>query len=262
MKEKIVLSDRLRAVASLVSAGGRVCDVGCDHGFVPIYLVKQGICFGAIAMDAKAGPLKQAKEHIAACGLETYIETRLSDGLKSYRIGEADSMICAGMGGRLMRRILEEDREKTDSFRELILQPQSDIQQFRAFLRRQGYLSVDEDMIEEDGKFYPMMRVVTKQEETERCPKTERQSKTVTKWESFDADWRQRMEDKYGALLLQRKHPVLYRYLEREKRICGEVLEQLNGQGMSEEKTWRRYQEIKAQQEDCLRIMEGWYGKD
>lgn len=256
MKEMVVLSDRLKAVASLVSTGSRVCDVGCDHGFVPIYLIKQGICSLAIAMDAKAGPLRQAEEHIAVCGLEAYIETRLSDGLREYRIGEADSMVCAGMGGKLMRRILEEAPDKTDSFRELILQPQSDIQQFRAFLRKQDYLSADENMIEEDGKFYPMMRVVKKREDIIG------QSKTVTRWDSFNADWRQRMEDRYGALLLQRKHPVLYRYLEREKRICREVLGQLNEQGLTGEKQKIRYQEVKVHEEDCLRIMEEWYGKD
>ena len=256
MKEMAALSDRLKAVASLVTTGSRVCDVGCDHGFVPIYLVKQGICSHAIAMDAKAGPLGQAGEHIAACGLEAYIETRLSDGLREYRIGEADSMICAGMGGKLMRRILEEDADKTESFRELILQPQSDIQQFRAFLRKQDYLFADENMIEEDGKFYPMMRVVKKDDNKAV------QNETVTRWDSFDADWRQRMEDRYGALLLQRKHPVLYQYLEREKRICGEVLEQLIEQGLTGEKQKNRYQEVKIQEEDCLRIMEEWYGKD
>ena len=256
MKEMVVLSDRLKAVASLVSTGSRVCDVGCDHGFVPIYLVKQGICSRAIAMDAKAGPLGQAGEHIAACGLEAYIETRLSDGLREYRIGEADSMVCAGMGGKLMRRILEEDTDKTDSFRELILQPQSDIQQFRAFLRKQDYLFADENMIEEDGKFYPMMRVVKK-----RGSKAV-QNETMTRWDSFNPDWRQRMEDRYGMLLLRRKHPVLYRYLEREMRICREVLEQLIEQGLIGEKQKNRYQEMKVQEEDCLRIMEEWYGKD
>lgn len=256
MRETVILSDRLKAVASLVSAGNRVCDVGCDHGFVSIYLVQKGICPLAIATDAKIGPLAQAREHIAAYGLEAYIETRLSDGLRAYRIGEADSMICAGMGGKLMRRILEEDADKTDSFRELILQPQSDIQQFRVFLRRHDYLYADENMIEEDGKFYPMMRVVKK------CGDKTIQNETVTQWDSFDVNWRQKMEDRYGMLLLRRKHPVLYRYLERERRICREVMERLEEQGLTGEKQKKRYREMKIQEEDGRRIMEEWYGKN
>lgn len=242
MRKKIVLSDRLEAVIALVPAGRRVCDVGCDHGFVPIALVQRGISPGALAMDAREGPLRQAGEHIAACGLDAYIETRLSDGLCAYRTGEADSLICAGMGGRLMMRILEEDAAKTASFQELILQPQSEIQQFRSFLRRRNYLSVEENIIEEDGKFYPMMKVI--------------RNETITRQESLGAGWWQRMEDRYGSLLLQRKHPVLYRYLERERCICETVLEQLRTQDMTGDRRRERYGEVEEQLRDCLRVME------
>ncbi len=140
MRDKIVLSDRLQAIVSMVTPGNRVCDIGCDHGFVPVYLVRQGISPGAIAMDVRKGPLSQADLHIRTYGLEALIQTRLSDGLAAFRAGEADTLICAGMGGRLMMRILTEEAEKAASFRELILQPQSEIQMFRAFLRVQGYL--------------------------------------------------------------------------------------------------------------------------
>lgn len=263
MREKqnnIILSNRLQAVASMVTAGSRICDVGCDHGFVPIYLIQRGISPKALAMDAKEGPLEQAKTHIRDCGLEVYIETRLSDGLHAYREGEADSLICAGMGGRLMMRILKENEEKTDSFRELILQPQSEVQQFRCFLRMQGYLLADENMIEEDGKFYPMMKAVKsdRQESRQRTmllsDENEAQDRSVPQGESYDEPWRQRMEDKYGPLLLQRKHPVLYRYLEREKHLYEEVLEQL--QTRNNRKQDSRYREVKVQLQDCLKVME------
>ncbi|MDD6811354.1 MAG: class I SAM-dependent methyltransferase [Lachnospiraceae bacterium] len=249
MRETVVLSKRLHAVASMVSTGNRVCDVGCDHGFVPIYLIQHKISPYVLAMDVKEGPLEQAKEHIRAYELASYIETRLSDGLKAYRIEEADSLICAGMGGRLMMQILEADWDKTASFDELILQPQSEIQQFRCFLRQQGYLFADENMIEEDGKFYPMMKVV----------KLGKDTKTVPQGDGTDSaeemTWRQRMEDKYGPLLLQRKCPVLKRYLEREKCVCEEILGQLHKQGLKDQKRSERYGEINRQLEDCLKVL-------
>ncbi|MBO5209461.1 MAG: SAM-dependent methyltransferase [Lachnospiraceae bacterium] len=249
MREKVVLSDRLSAVAAMVSMGNRVCDVGCDHGFVPIYLVQQGISPHVLAMDVNEGPLEQAREHIQAYDLASYIETRLSDGLKAYQEGEADSLVCAGMGGRLMMQILCENEDKTASFKELILQPQSDIEQFRAFLRKQGYQFVEENMIEEDGKYYPMMKV-------QKCYKNEYSGGTVPPGESCKSEWHQRMEDRYGPLLLQKKHPVLYRYLEREKRICEEILGQLQMQGLENQKRSDRYEEINEQLQDCLKVLE------
>lgn len=263
MRAKIVLSDRLQAVASMVTAGNKVCDIGCDHGFVPIYLVQQGISPGALAMDVRKGPLSQAEIHIASYGLEALIQTRLSDGLAAFREGEADTLICAGMGGRLMMRILSDEAEKAASFRELILQPQSELEQFRAFLRGQGYLITDENMIEEDGKFYPMMKVVYKADafkiSTTACNRDDN-TNTLPQGYGFDR-LQQRMEDRYGPILLRQKHPVLYRYLEREVRICEKILEQMRMQeteGMEEN---GRYEEISRQKKDCLSVMKERYGE-
>ena len=100
------LSRRLAAVAGMVTKGNVVCDVGCDHGYVSIYLVQEGISPHVIAMDVREGPLSHAKEHIRMYGLCNYIETRLSDGVEKLEMGEADTLILAGMGGRLMEAII------------------------------------------------------------------------------------------------------------------------------------------------------------
>ena len=125
------LSLRLSAIADLVTEGNRLVDVGCDHGYLPVYLIQQKKIPSAIAMDVRKGPLSRAQEHIRQYGLEEYIQTRLSDGLEGLKAGEGDTLVIAGMGGPLMERILTDGRSVRNSFSELILQPQSDIPHFR-----------------------------------------------------------------------------------------------------------------------------------
>lgn len=250
----VALSGRLRAVAGMVTAGNRVCDVGCDHGFVPIWLVEQGISPTVLAMDVRSGPLGAAKEHIAERGLESVIETRMSDGLHNYNIGEAQTLICAGMGGRLMMRILSADREKTASFRELILQPQSELQMFRVWLRSEGYRIAQENMIEEDGKFYPMMRAEAAGTGYGDSGAYARYLRTILQNNICDEigdDVLCRIGDRFGPMLLARGDRTLAAYLRREERICGEILDRLRAQGLSDEKQRRRYTEVEESLREC-----------
>lgn len=203
------LSKRLSAVASMVTEGNRLVDVGCDHGYLPLYLYLNKKIPSAIAMDVRPGPLSRAREHIAEYGLEKYIETRLSDGLLALSPGEGDTLTIAGMGGPLMERILTAKEEVRESFRELILQPQSDIPHFRRFLREIGWEIVEEEIVLEDGKFYPMMKAVRGEART------------------VPGDMPYTPEEAFGGLLLKKRHPVLKLYLERELRIRNEILEKL-----------------------------------
>lgn len=201
------LSLRLSAIAEMVTEGNRLVDVGCDHGYLPVYLVLNQKIPGAIAMDVRKGPLLRAQNHIAEYGLTQYIETRLSDGLEQLRPEEGDTLVIAGMGGPLMERILTEGAGVLGGFRELILQPQSDVPHFRRFIREKGYEIVQEEMILEEGKFYPMMKAVPGEKEA-MLPYS-------------------REEEAFGKLLLRKRHPVLKLYLERELRIRGEILNKL-----------------------------------
>ena len=103
------------------------------------------------------GPLKRAQENILQNGLEEKIETRLSDGFKALAPGEADTAVIAGMGGGLTIRILKNGMEVVRSLKECILQPQSEIDKVSTFLLGEGFSFIKEDMVEEDGKYYPMM---------------------------------------------------------------------------------------------------------
>lgn len=240
MERQIHLSKRLKMLADMVSEGNRVADVGCDHGYLPIFLMQQGKIPGALAMDVRKGPLKAAREHIASCKLEDYIECRLSDGLKAYIAGEADTIICAGMGGRLMERILTEGMDKAKTAGELILQPQSEIGEFRKFLRENDFLVVQEEAVQEDGKYYFAMKAVpSKAAVGTRVPESESREKESRKPENPEE---QEVYDTYGKLLLESRNPVLKEYLQKRLEVLGNLKK--TTRESNTEKARERYQEI------------------
>lgn len=208
----IHLSKRLTALANMVTDGNRLADIGTDHGYIPIYLCQTGKIPSALAMDIGKGPLQQAQTHIAEHGLSEQIKTRLSDGMSALQFGEADTILIAGMGGGLVMKILSEGAEKLTGKEELILQPQSEIALVREFLRVRNFQILNEDMILEDGKYYPMMKVSQQ--------KAAEQTKILP----------QEVADAFGPVLLQKRHPVLKEWLERELRTTNSVIEQLSAQ--------------------------------
>ncbi len=224
----------------MVTPGNRLADVGTDHGYVPIYLLQKGIIPNAIAMDIRKGPLQRAREHIAETGLGAYIDTRLSDGVAALRTGEADTILIAGMGGGLVIHILESGMEICRGAKELILQPQSELQRVRAFLRERDFSIVEERMVLEDGKFYPMMKVKYGIKEGisaiyGNC------KNSPEKVELYQV-----VEDKYGPLLLREQNAVLRQYLEREEKLYRNIKRELELRPASDKIT-RRLAEVKEE---------------
>ena len=225
-------------MASMVTTGGILADIGTDHAYVPIALVQRQKIKGAIAMDINEGPLARAQEHIRAARLEKYIQTRLSDGAEALLPNEADSILIAGMGGELILHILTEGELVCSTAKELILQPQSEIHKVREYLRQHQYKIEDEDMVCEEGKYYPMMKAVSG-----RTP---------------GEIWT-REEEMFGKLLLERLHPVLYKYLQRELRIREEISGQLkNAAGEGAKK---RLDEVEEEKRLILAALQRYEGK-
>ncbi len=220
-------------LANMVTPGYGLVDVGCDHGYLSIYLVREGVCPGAIAMDVRKGPLSGAKEHIREFGLGDYIEVRLSDGLEAYVDGEAKSLVCAGMGGRLMEKILTDSMDKAKGLQELILQPQSELREFRAFLREAGFRVICEDAVCEEGKYYFAMKAV---------PVVAGKGSDARNAEAAHG---RKIYDMYGELLLKKRHPVLQEFLIQRLKHLEQLETNLSTQ--TSEKAGRRKADLERE---------------
>ncbi len=153
------LSSRLLTCSSFINPGDRVADIGCDHGYLGIYLLQQGIARSVIAADVNQQPLDSALRNARKYGIAENISFFLSDGVRNIP-RDFDTMVCAGMGADTMISILEAAPWlKADRYR-LILQCQSRRPELRKYLYENGFSIVAEDLAQ-DGKFiYPVMEVV------------------------------------------------------------------------------------------------------
>lgn len=153
------LSNRLLKIASYVDKCKAIADIGTDHGYIPIYLVKNNICEKAIASDINKGPIEKATTNVRFEGLSKDIKCLLGPGLKPINLGEVNGAIIAGMGGNLTRDILLEDIEKVKLYDFLILQPAQNPEVLREYLYNNNFEIINEDLILDEGKFYELFKV-------------------------------------------------------------------------------------------------------
>ena len=164
----IILSDRLKNVAELVSEHKKVADIGCDHAYVSIYLANERKAEKVIAMDVAKGPLEGAAKNISAAHLNETIETRLSNGFEALKKGETDCAVIAGMGGMLIIDILKAGISLMEPGYELILSPQSDQPRVRRFLRESCIYINKEINLYDSGKYYNILKTDRVSGEKER----------------------------------------------------------------------------------------------
>lgn len=149
----IPISNRLYACASMLEKNCRAADIGADHGYLAIYLLKEGIAQSVIAADLREQPLSKARRNARRFGAENAITFLCTDGLHDIRPDAIDSVICAGMGGDCIIHILQEAPWLKDARYTLVLQPQSAAQALRAYLAGEGF-SLERETIAKDGRFY------------------------------------------------------------------------------------------------------------
>ncbi len=149
------LSKRIYALANAVNDGDTVADIGTDHGYVPMLLIRQKKSPRVIMSDISADSLAKARETFALCMLEDQVseeDFRVGDGLDTLDYGETDELIIAGLGGHTIRSILEEDEEKSRSFGRLVLQPRKHSGTLRYYLYTHGW-DIESEQLAEEGKF-------------------------------------------------------------------------------------------------------------
>ena len=155
-----MISKRLELVASFVPQGAVLLDVGSDHAYLPIDLVERGRIKSAIAGEVVEGPYQSAVKNVEAHGLKEKIQVRLANGLAAFEEADQVSVITiAGMGGRLIARILEEGLDKLANVERLILQPNNREDDLRIWLQENGFQIVSESILEEADKFYEILVV-------------------------------------------------------------------------------------------------------
>lgn len=211
---KADLTPRLRAVASAVIESGeceKMCDVGCDHAYLPIYLLKKGKIKKAYACDVREGPLKAAEKNIALNGLRNEIKTVLSDGLKEVKNEEIDCITVCGMGGILISKILSEAEECAKKAGRLILQPMSEAEHLRKYLFDNGFTIYDEKIAREDERYYSIICVKSAKKGIE---------------ESYDA-----FDLKFGKKIFDCKSEDVKRYLIKNLKALERNLEAKKNSG-------------------------------
>ena len=144
------LGARLQSACAYLSAGGTVADIGTDHAYLPIEIIKKGLSQRAVACDINRGPIESARRNIEAAGLSDRIDTMQTDGLHGVEDFHPTDILIFGMGGELIAKILSEAPWVKDEGIGLILQPMSHAEILRRWLSENGFSILGETLTWED----------------------------------------------------------------------------------------------------------------
>lgn len=224
------LTERLQLSADKIRAGSFPADIGTDHAYVPIYLVKNGICKKAVATDIRKGPLERAVKNVDMYGLSNSIIIKQGYGLSPVYDEDVDCAILAGMGGYLVCSILDKGREKAEVMDYFVIQPMQFADEVRKYLYHNGYTISDESLVREGSKIYQIMVA-------------------EHGWEKIDDE----IYFEVGRKLIEKKDPLLMDYIEsRINEIKSVILKIRNCDSenalyrMEEcQKKLKRYEEVK-----------------
>ena len=184
-----------------------VCDIGSDHAYLPIYLIKMKKTKRAIAADINDGPIKLSKKRIKQNKYESLIEVRQGCGLEPIALREAEIAVIAGMGGLLIIDILKNDPEKARSFDTIIIQPMKDTNSLRKWLYDNRYDIIDEELVKDEGKLYEVLWVKPIEQQISN-------NNLLL----------------VGPKIIEKKHPLADEFIDKKVREIRKIITQLESQ--------------------------------
>ncbi|MBC2579226.1 class I SAM-dependent methyltransferase [Clostridium sp. DJ247] len=200
------LSLRLKNIVAMVDSCDCIADIGTDHGYIPIYLVKNHICRRAIASDINKGPVKKAKFNVELENVQDKVQCRLGPGLTTIMPGEVQGIVIAGMGGNLISNILEESEDVFRKAEFAILQPVQNPEVLREYVYKKGYKIVDEELCIDEGRFYEIIKITY----------------------GLNSENVNEVFYEIGKILVEKKHPLLEEYIKSKLNKYGKILNNIN----------------------------------
>lgn len=154
-----MLSKRLQIIADLVPKDSNVADIGCDHGYLLIYLKDNHFNGKLLGIDNKKGPLESFRNNLIQKKYENEIIIKLSDGLKDID-NSFNTIVIAGMGFDNIKKIVLDSKEKLDTIETFIIDSHTKEPEVRKFFVKLGYKIEEELIIEENAIFYEIIKFV------------------------------------------------------------------------------------------------------
>lgn len=215
------LSKRLQKIADFVPKGSAVCDIGTDHGYIPVYLVKENISSKVIGTDISKGSLDKIIDLVEKEKLQDLIDIRLGDGLYILSPNEVNTLIIAGMGGILISEILENSKEVSKTIENFILQPMVGVEELRRYLIGNNFKIIDEELVFEDGKYYEIIFA-------------KEGHQIIDKEIYFEI----------SEILIKEKHPLLKSYIRHKKDKIKSIMRDI--ESIETKRSKDRYNQIRS----------------
>jgi len=211
------LKKRLQGIYEMVPKSTRLADIGTDHAYLPAALIEGGKAETVIATDLRSAPLKGARDYLQSRSLLQKVELRQGDGLTVLDPGEVEGIIISGLGGGTMVNMLKAGSKVLATLRFVVLAPHNETYAIRSFFLRTNMALIDETLIEDDGRFYPILLFM---------PGDALEAYRLQKYSLYEALY-------LGPFLLSRRGPSMERYVQKEYEHTVRIREQIEQKSAS-----------------------------